>query len=105
VGRPYFSRLERGQPLQREREIARGLKAIRGRLLEATLDDPHQRGRNWTRRRVEHAAWRFAQDGTHRVERRVSAEGSLSGEHLEEHGAEGEEVRAVIHRLSPYLFG
>ena len=45
------------------------------------------------------------QDRVHRLDRAVAPERSHAREHLEEHRPEGEDVRAVVHRLAPDLLG
>ena len=47
----------------------------------------------------------LAQDRRHRLDRRTVGEGASAGEHLVEHDAEREEVRAVIGRLAAHLLG
>src|SRR5262245_66298977 len=47
----------------------------------------------------------FAQDGGERVEVGRAAEGRLPGDHLIERATEREDIRTMIHRLSPSLFG
>ncbi len=62
---------------------------------------PHQlldRRRHLALRR--HRGGLLGENGDHRLDRRGAGEGPAAGEHLVDHGAEGEEIRAVIHLLA-----
>ena len=100
-GRAGRSR-DRGERLQVERHVPRGLEALRRSLLEAVRDDAIDRGRDppvgsgQVRRLLR-------EDRDHRVGGGGLGEGALAREHLVENGPEGEDVRAGIHRLAPHL--
>ena len=75
-----------------------------GTLLETAIDDARERRRNVPLgggqvRRI------FFEDRRHRVDRRLAAERALARQHLVEHGAEREDVRAMIGRPAAHLLG
>ena len=84
---------------QGECQIARGLKARAGILLEAASQDVMQRRGHRTLRRSRHRRWRIVQHRADRVGRRVADERRPSLEHLEQDAAEREDVGPVIEFL------
>ena len=56
-------------------------------------------------RPLSDSGWRLlAEDGVHRLDRGVPFERALSGEHLVQHGSEGEDVRTLVGALATDLF-
>ena len=93
-----------GGAFEGEGEVARGLEAVLGGLLEAAAHDAEKPRRELGSvgqglRRI------LAQDRAQGIGGARALERPLAGEHLEEHGAEGEEVRAVIGGEAPHLLG
>ena len=90
-GRLLVGRLGHGL-LQCGGYFAHRLKPLRCAFREAAPYNPLREGRRFQRPRL------IAQDGAQDVGRGVSAEGRFAREHLVEHSAEAEDVRALIER-------
>ena len=90
------------QRFEGEREVVGGMKP-RGRvLLQAVQHEPFERRRDVAVRLGEGGRV-FPEDGRERVGRRLAAKGAAPRQHLVEHGAEREDVGAVIHLLPAHL--
>jgi len=89
------------QRLQREEEIARVLKALRGVFLEATRDHLVQR-----RRRARHRLHRVGvEDRVPTLDRRLPGERHLPAQALRENRPQREHVAARVGRPPPHLLG
>jgi hypothetical protein len=89
--------------VERKRQVACRLKSFRAILLQTAEHDPVDR-REGMRCRGRHLRRIVVEDGVHRLDRGVAAKRARAAEHLVEDGAEGENVRAVIHVLTADLF-
>ena len=90
--------------LELEREVARGLESILLVLLETPPHDGHGHRRQAGVERERIRGFRM-HHGVHRLEWRLALKRALAGEHLVQHGAEREDVGAVIDRLASHLLG
>ena len=89
---------------ERERQIARRLKALVGALLETVADDLDELGRQGAAALAKMRRL-LVEDRHHRLDRRGALEGAATRQHLVEDGAEGEDVGAVVGRLAAHLLG
>jgi hypothetical protein len=80
------------------------LKSLGRTLLETPIDDARERRWNVPLGDRE-IRWILLQDRHHRVRRRLALECAPPREHLVQHGAEGEDVGAMIGRRRADLFG
>ena len=87
--------------LEREAQIGRGLKPIRGLLLEAVTDNARERfgdgGQRGDVRRLD------VQRRVHRVDRRITLEGATSRKQFVEDAAKGKNVSPMIDGAAPHL--
>ena len=87
-----------------EGEVPRRLEALVGALLEAVLDDEVE-GLRDARVRVRGRRRLVAQHRAEKLRRARPLEGTVAREHLEEHGAQREDVRPVVGHLAAGLLG
>ena len=92
------------QRLEIEGEIAGGLKALFGILLEAMTSDALECRRDVAIQLGQLGRVLF-QNGRHGFGGGIAAEGALAAQHFEEDGSEGEDVRSMIDAHAAYLFG
>ena len=85
-----------GLPLSK---VGSGLEPAGRLFLQATAHDTAERRRN----RGRQLGRLFLQDGVHHLDRRFAGKGPLAAEHLIEHHAEAEQVRAMVGGFAPYL--
>ena len=85
-----------------EGEVPRRLEALVGVLLQAVLDDEVERLRD-ARIGLRRQRRLVAQDRAQQLGRARALEGAVAGEHLVEHGPQGEDVRPVVGHLAAGL--
>src|SRR6266542_2088649 len=90
-------------PLELQLDVVRRLEPVLRVLGEARLDDPVDGGRDH-RRDLGDGSRVVSKDRAGETRLALSGEGLLSGRHLVEHGAEGEDVRSGVGLTAFELF-
>ena len=80
------------------------VEAVPGSLLQTAAHEARDARRDSPARRG-HLGRVLLQDRVHRLDRAVASKCARAREHLVQQRPEGEDVRAVVHRLAPYLLG
>ena len=93
-----------GNRLQVEGDVARRLEALRRILFQAVTHDAVQPGREAGDDFLQFRGL-FLEDGVQSLDARITLESPFAGEHLVKDGAEGEDVSAMVSRLSSHLLG
>ncbi len=102
-GRGHRGGARRGRcRLEGEGEVPRGLESPLGLLFQAVAKNRHER-RCFRRDRGGRLAGLFLEDRRHRLRSRLSLKRPGARQHLVEHGAEGKDVRPLVHRNAPDL--